>query len=131
VLDMTSKIEVAALPAYDRVVVAEAMQHVEFEMTLSSLWERVRPGGRLVGSIPNAECPIIQRVMETYKGYFRGATPSEIVMAANRLRDLSDFWIRGLQFRVDQAFLPYDATNWTKDIPGRPNRLIFALLRNG
>lgn len=131
VLDMTSKMEMAALPAYDRVVVAESMQHVEFETTLQSLWEHVRPGGRLVGSIPNAECPIIQKVMETYKGYFRGASPSQIAKAAEALPDLGDFWIRGLQFRADQAFLPYDATNWTKHILGRPNRLIFALLRKG
>lgn len=131
VVDITSKEEVAPLPAYDRVVVAESMQHVEFETTLSILWEHVRPGGRLAGSIPNAECPIIEKVMETYRGYFRGASPLQIVKAANALPDLRDFWIRGLHFRADQTFLPYDATNWTKDIPGRPNRLIFAFQRNG
>ena len=129
VLDMSSIIELAALPAYDRIVATEALQHVEFGPTLSSLWQHVRPGGRLVGSMPNAGCPIIQKVMESYKGYFRGVSPVEIVHAAGTLPDLGESWIRGLQFRADQAFLPYDATNWTREIQGRPNRLIFTLLR--
>jgi hypothetical protein len=37
--------------------------------------------------------------------------------------------ILGLTVLDDQRFLPYAASGWGDEAPGRPNRLVFALVK--
>ncbi len=130
VADLTNEADVSGLPEADCLIAAEVLQHLTLDTAISSLWSHVRPGGRFVGSIPNRECPIIQKVTERFEGYFEGASVSDLSRLARALPNLRDFWVKALAFRSDQRFLPYCATDWTKEVPGVPNRLVFTLLRD-
>jgi hypothetical protein len=41
----------------------------------------------------------------------------------------ADLRIKGLQFRTDQSFLPYETTDWSERVDGAPNRLGFVIRR--
>ena len=58
VADLTDSDDVTKLPLFDIVVAAEVLQYLEFRAGTERLWNCVAPGGRLVGCIPNAECPL-------------------------------------------------------------------------
>jgi 2-polyprenyl-3-methyl-5-hydroxy-6-metoxy-1,4-benzoquinol methylase len=130
VVDIANEGAVEQLPRFNCIFAAEVLQHVEFDVVIKTLWEHLLPGGRLVGSIPNSECPIIRDVVGRFDGFFRPMSALSISSVARSLPDMRDFWIRGLTFQADQYFLPYWASEWGKEIAGTPNRLVFCVLRD-
>jgi 2-polyprenyl-3-methyl-5-hydroxy-6-metoxy-1,4-benzoquinol methylase len=130
VLDVTDAQAVASLPAFDCVVANEVLEHVDFEPVVESLWSRVRPGGRLVATVPNSECPILREGLKRWNPeYLKHISPTQIQGVADTLHDVQDLQIRGLTFQEDQHFLPYTVSEWSGKVQGTPNRIVFVLQR--
>lgn len=118
---------------YDVICACEVLQHVDPEQTLRMLWNLLEPGGRLVGFVPHAGCPIVQRVEKAYPGSYRGLAAPVLAAMAAQLPDIDFAVVRGASFQADQSLLPYAVSAWqTADAaewPTPPNRLQFILAR--
>lgn len=121
------------LPTAERVFLVELAQYVDLEHLLPSAWRKVRPGGRLVGMVPNAACPIVRRAMERFGGHYRAAPLNVLATLADSLEGLESWGARGLSFGDDQRILPYEVGPWTTvdTFVTPPNRLNFAFLKTG
>ncbi|MBA4135872.1 MAG: hypothetical protein C0518_00990 [Opitutus sp.] len=118
---------------YDIVCACEVLQHVDPNETLRMLWGLLAPGGRLVGFVPNAACPIVQRVEKHYSGTYRGISSPTLANLAMQLPDVAVAVIRGASFQPEQTVVPYAASSWQRleaaEWSAPPNRLQFVLVR--
>ena len=128
-VDLMEEAEVRQLPQFDTVVACEVLQHVDGNIVLPRLWERVKEGGRLVGCISNSECPIVASVVERLPGLYSPLSEHQIRELVGNLPDVQDIRVKGLVFASDQQFLPYEASEWNAVAKGTPNRLVFSVLR--
>lgn len=126
--DIADRESLAGLGEFAAVVVAEVLQCVDFDAAVELLWQKVAPGGRLVAALPNADCPIAQRVTRQLDERWRPVSPRQVEAAARRL-GVAAAYLRGLDFRDDQTFQPYRASDWGAEIEGTPNRLVMVWLR--
>lgn len=119
--------------AYDVVTASEVLQHVDAVAAIRALWQRVAPGGRLVAAMPNADCPIVKRTSERYKGYYSGVSISELSATLAGLDDVDLFRWRGAFFLADQRLVPYEMSSWFEGVhdfgAAPPNRLQFVAVR--
>jgi SAM-dependent methyltransferase len=129
VVDAQDERQIAELGEFDAAVAVEVLQYIDFAAAVTDLWRHVSPGGRLVGCVPNAECPIALRVRERYGGLWTPPSLGEIKKLAAGLTDKADFRVKGLAFREDQSFLPYQSSDWSDGVEGLPNRLLFVIRR--
>ncbi len=117
---------------YDIVIASEVLQHVGVEV-LPELFSLVSDGGRLVATVPNADCPIVSSAATRFDGHF---TPVPLSGLRSRLRalvpDAEAFW-RGLRLQDDQRVGPYMATSWNQEFDtaasSRSNRVQLVLYR--
>lgn len=119
---------------FDVILAVEVLQYLPFKGMLRYLWKHLKPGGRLVGVIPNADCPIVQKPIRRFHGYFAAVTKEEIMAECGELPDLETWAIRGLFFGEDQRIVPYQTTPWRRGkapMSPEPNRFIFVALRKG
>jgi 2-polyprenyl-3-methyl-5-hydroxy-6-metoxy-1,4-benzoquinol methylase len=128
VADLAEPRQLDLLGVFDRVAAVEILQCVDFASSLATLWNHVAPGGRLVGCVPNSECPFAPGIRERLREWVP-VSPAEISSAAGSLAGCSEVIFRGLTYLEDQRFLPYLASAWGPEISGTPNRIVFALLR--
>jgi 2-polyprenyl-3-methyl-5-hydroxy-6-metoxy-1,4-benzoquinol methylase len=120
--------QLAPLGLFDRVAAVEVLQYVAFGSTVAKLWDLVAPGGRLVGCVPNSLCPFVRGVRQRLNHWIPVA-PDEISKAASTLPACSALYMKGLTYLEDQTFLPYATSDWSPEIHGTPNRIVFAMLR--
>jgi len=118
----------ARLGKFDRIAAVEVLQYSDFSRAVANLWELIAPGGRLVGCVPNSECPFSQDVQRRRTQWIPVA-PDEIRHSADSLPGCAGLYMRGLTYLEDQTFLPYRASDWAAEITGTPNRIVFVLLR--
>ncbi len=121
----------AVIPAGDVVFLVEVLQYLDAPVALRRWWDRVRPGGRLVVVVPNADCPIVWRTRARLAGYCP-LSPADVAGVVASLPDVADWTFRGLLFRDDQALAPYDVSGWGREDdrwPEPPNRLQFVVHR--
>jgi 2-polyprenyl-3-methyl-5-hydroxy-6-metoxy-1,4-benzoquinol methylase len=113
----------------DLISALEVLQYVEFAQTIERLWSLLRPGGRLVGVIPNANCPIVAKATERFSGYFRPVCVEDIISAVVQLPELESWSYRGMTFANDQSIAPYVVSLWTSapDWEMPPNRFQFVI----
>ena len=130
-VDLLDPDSVSRLPNFDCVTAVEVLQYVETEQALRSLWSRVRSGGRVVGTVPNAECPIVKGVVLRYGGKWKPVGWGELLDICSGLPDADCVWLKGLYFREDQRLCPYRASEWAEKLDGGPNRIVFAVVRQG
>jgi len=128
VADLTDPGQLDPLGPFDGVAAAEVLQHVPFGPAVRALWRVLAPGGRLVASVPNRDCPIVERAAQVQGEHYRPVAQAEIRELAAEL-GAAAVHLRGLDFQADQSFLPYAAGGWGDAVAGRPNRLLFALVR--
>lgn len=115
----------------DLILFIEVLQYVPFEATLATAWELLAPAGRLVGVVPNAECPIVTSTRQRFAGHYSPPTVADVGRCLAGLAN-SDYWAyRGLAFGRDQRIAPYDVTPWTQraDWAFAPNRLQLVALK--
>lgn len=121
------------LPAVDLLFAVEILQYVPFEKTVPALWERVLPGGRLIGVAPNGDCPLARSVRDRYEGLYRPPSEKEILACVGGLPAVEHWAVRGLSFQADQRLVPYAAGPWRREPcgPPAPNRFLFVAVRPG
>ncbi len=121
------------LGTYDIVFLIEVLQYLPLRETLAQLWNRMAPGGRLVGIIPNADCPIVKRTMERFDDKYHAPTIAELSNALQSLDQVEVSLIRGAAFGADQRLTPYVVTAWgAAQADGTPpNRLNFVAVKQG
>lgn len=121
----------AGLP-YDIVVASEVLQHVGIDV-LADLYGMIVPGGRVVATVPNADCPIVKSAASRFDGYFR---PVPLSGLRHRIRELVPaavaFW-RGFELQNDQRVGPYVTSEWNVDYDvdgsAKMNRVQIVLMR--
>ena len=129
-LNLMDANELSCLPKFDRIVSVETLQYVDFEPVIESLWSHLNRGGRLVASVPNSSCPIVQKVAQREGSNWTPITEEQIVNLVNLLPDVESILMKGLTFRDDQKYWPYMASEWSTVLSGRPNRIVFVIIKN-
>lgn len=121
----------ASLGEFDVVFAIEVLQYVPFGDAVRSLWNSVRPGGRLVVIVPNGACPIVQRTQTRFEQKYESPEVGDIAEAVGTLTNVSHSAVRGLAFGADQRINPYYVTPWgDPEHDGMvPNRLQFVIVR--
>jgi len=128
-IDLMNVNELSFLPKFDRIVSVETLQYVDFEPVIESLWSHLNRGGRLVASVPNSSCPIVQKVAEREGCNYKPISEGQIINLMNLLPDVESILMKGLTFRDDQKYWPYMASEWSRALSGRPNRIIFLIAK--
>jgi len=115
------------LGQFDLIFALEVLQYLPFSETLQFLAGRLNPGGRFVGVVPNAECPLVQKAMERFEGKYIGVNTVEIQSAFETCSSIDRWSCRGLDFADDQMISPYEVSPWTENPDWRrpPNRILF------
>lgn len=123
----------ASVAPCDLVFALEVLQYVPFAPTIALLWSKVKPGGRLVGIIPNRDCPIVAKPMARFGGHFKAMDAASIGQILGSLPGLECWRLRGMAFAKDQRLAPYEVSPWTDTIawPSPPNRFQFVVKRVG
>ena len=105
----------------------EVLQYTNLFRGLRTLWNMLAPGGRIVGTVPNRECPIVARTMARFEGAFCPPTPDTLTSALLALDGLDHWGCRGLAVQEDQRIAPYVGSAWSTDLrwPEPPNRMLF------
>jgi 2-polyprenyl-3-methyl-5-hydroxy-6-metoxy-1,4-benzoquinol methylase len=129
VIDVLDESQMRQLGLFDVVVAMEVLQYVDFTTAMTNLWPHVAAGGRLIGFVPNSACPIAAKVRQRFDNMWLPLSEAEIGAVAAMLPGTADLRIKGLQFRTDQSFLPYETTDWSERVDGAPNRLGFVIRR--
>jgi 2-polyprenyl-3-methyl-5-hydroxy-6-metoxy-1,4-benzoquinol methylase len=114
--------------SFDLITAIEVLQYVSLEEAVSFLWKHLKPGGRLVGALPNADCPIVQRTICRFHGHYNSIATSELISLLKTFPNLDAWAISGLSFRDDQKIWPYEASPWITNPEWKdrvPNRLLF------
>jgi len=126
-LDGSDQEAVHSLGKFDLIFALEVLQYLPISQTLPFLAERLTPGGRFVGVVPNAECPLVQNAVERFSGKYAAASVSEIQSAFETSSTIAWWSCRGLTFAEDQKISPYEVSPWTEDPQWRqpPNRILF------
>jgi 2-polyprenyl-3-methyl-5-hydroxy-6-metoxy-1,4-benzoquinol methylase len=116
-----------ALGTFDAVFAVEVLQLMPFRQTVASMWRLLRPGGRIVASVPNRLCAIVASVVERFEGRYDPPSADDVRATLADLPDLETWAYRGLHFREDQRLFPYSTSTWTQDTTWaiEPNRLVF------
>lgn len=123
--DLTDGAFRGTLGVFGRIFLVELLQYVPLVQTLNAAWEILRPGGRIVGVVPNADCPIVQGTIRRFAGQYRPPTASELVRALGAHDDIGCVKVRGLRFLEDQRLVPYEVTDRWDGEERPPNRLLF------
>lgn len=130
VIDLSDE-AVSRLPKFQLVACVEVLQYLDFERCVRKLWDRVRPGGRLVAVVPRCECPITTRVAEQTDGLWKPVSRESLLGLRITLPDVSLARYRNLAFRPDQDLLPYYVCDWKDTLDDEGNRAVIALERRG
>ena len=129
----TDEALLATLGSFDVVFAVEVLQAVPIGPAVAALWQRVAPGGRLVGVVANGQCPIVQRTQQRFPDRYLGLDVAAVTSVIEQLGDVAAFGFRGMFFQEDQTLVPYRAGPWSTapawDDP--PNRIQFVVQRTG
>jgi len=120
---------IQSLGDFDIIFLVEVLQYVAWESTLLGLWERVRPGGRIVAVVPNKGNSIVQNTMSRFGGTYLPPDPTELDTLVASLPGVECWAQRGMGFQQDQRLVPYVGYPWvqTGAMQDPANRLVFAI----
>ena len=122
---------VKSLGDFDVIFLVEVLQYVDWESTLRTFWDNVRPGGRIVAVVPNKNNSIVQKTMSRFGHTYLPPSPSELVALVASLTEVECWAHRGMDFQQDQRLVPYLAHPWvtTGELQDPANRLVFAIMK--
>jgi len=131
--NLADELRFSSLPLFHHVFAVEVLQYVPFAAGLQTLWQRVRPGGRLIAVVPNGACPLVRKVADRFgEGNFTAPAPREIGAAMDSLAGASIRAVRGLAFQQQQQIVPYRVDSWgcvpVSDPP--PNRWLIVAVKS-
>ena len=131
--NLEDELRFSTLPIFDLVFALEVLQYVPFAAGLRTLWQRVRPGGRLIAVVPNGACPIVRHAAERFgANRFSAPAPEELRHAVDSLTPASIRAVRGLTFQQEQQLAPYRVDVWGGDPAADPppNRWLIAAVKS-
>jgi SAM-dependent methyltransferase len=116
----------------DLVFMVEVLQYIEIEASIRRYWDALTAGGRVVGIVPNADCPIVQRVIERFDAQYRPPSQETLRGVLDRVAGNSSWKLRGMSFQNDQTICPYRVSGWGNraDEESVPNRLQFVAIKS-
>jgi 2-polyprenyl-3-methyl-5-hydroxy-6-metoxy-1,4-benzoquinol methylase len=124
--NLADDLRLSSLPVFDLVFALEVLQYVPFAAGLRTLWQRVRPGGRLVAVIPNGACPIVGRAAERFgTDNYSAPTSGEVRTVVDSLAPTAARAVRGMTFQREQRIVPYLVDAWGGEpvVDPPPNRM--------
>jgi 2-polyprenyl-3-methyl-5-hydroxy-6-metoxy-1,4-benzoquinol methylase len=121
------------LGSYDIAFVLEVLQYVPLAEVLDAIWERLLPGGRIVGVVPNADCPIVSRTRARFGTNYAPPSLHRIDAVVQAWGELEHAAYRGLSFGSDQRLAPYEVSSWrtSRGWEAEPNRIQFVAIKRG
>jgi 2-polyprenyl-3-methyl-5-hydroxy-6-metoxy-1,4-benzoquinol methylase len=117
----------ADLGFFDTVFAIEMLQYGPSASLLTNLWAGVVPGGRLVGVVPNADNPFVQRTRDKFGGLYAPLGLRELLSKLETLPQVADSGVMGFQWRKDRTNILYDLLPMTREPQwaSPPKRLLF------
>ena len=109
--DLENELRFSSLPSFDLVFALDVLQVVPFAAGLRTLWQRVRPGGRLVAVVPNGACSPRNPC---------APSPRELRAAVDALTPASIRAVRGMTFQQEQQIVPYRVDPWGREPAADP-----------
>lgn len=117
---------------FDLVTCVEAMHVVPVGDAIRRLWNRVRPGGRLVSVFTNADSPINDIAMWRNGGVaYYGIGQAGLNPMLRNLGGVATYRIAGLHFGDDQRVEVYDSTRLYATAPAPYSWLLCAVKVSG
>jgi hypothetical protein len=109
----------------------EVLQYMPFARALAFAWELIAPGGRIVGVVPNADCPIVAETKRRFEGRYTPPTIDDVRRVLSGLIAIDTWSYRGLIFGDDQRIAPYAVAPWTQTTQWerQPNRIQFVAIK--
>jgi hypothetical protein len=86
----------------------------------------LEPGGRIIATFPNEECPIVQRTISRFEGRYTPPPVKKMLDWIKAAPRMETYALRGLAFQSDQRLVPYRILPWTHEATWEaepPNRL--------
>jgi 2-polyprenyl-3-methyl-5-hydroxy-6-metoxy-1,4-benzoquinol methylase len=119
------------LGRYDIAFLVEVLQYLPAAEALNALWQRLLPGGRIVGVVPNADCPIVCRTRARFGANYAPLTVAQIDAVLQGWPELECAAYRGLSFVRDQRLAPYAVSPWrtSREWESEPNRVQFVAIK--
>lgn len=108
----------------------KVQQYVPFAQVIERVWSEVDPGGRLVGVVPNGDCPIVRNASARFSEFYAAPSPDELLTGIKRLAQVVRSPLRGMAFQSHQSIEPYRVSEWNESTQyaNPPNRLQFVLI---
>jgi SAM-dependent methyltransferase len=108
----------------------EVLQYLPLAVAIDNVWERLLPGGRIVGVVPNAECEIVSRTRARFDSRYDPPSFAQLQAVLSDHPDLEHAAFRGLFFGANQRLVPYQVSPWrTSEWDGTPNRIQFVAIK--
>lgn len=128
--DISSESFRGELGSFDLIYLLEVLQYLPVPEIFAALWEMLSPGGRILATFPNEDCPIVKKTVARFEGRYVPPPIQRLLEWARSAPGVTAFGLRGFDFGADQRLAPYELTSWTRDAhwPGKvPNRLQFVI----
>lgn len=118
---------VAGLGSFDIVFIVELIQYLPYRAVLSQLWEKVKPGGRLVGVTPNGANKYVREAVNLYEGRYDPPTSTVLQEILQGLPEVALWGLMGMLWRPDQRLIAYDLSPLAgpAHFKAEPKRLLF------
>jgi 2-polyprenyl-3-methyl-5-hydroxy-6-metoxy-1,4-benzoquinol methylase len=120
----------AQLGSFDLIYLLEVLQYLPVPEIFDGLWAMLAPGGRILATFPNEDCPITKKTVERFEGRYVPPPLQPLLAWARSAPGVDAFGVRGFDFEADQRLAPYALTSWTRDghwLGKLPNRLQFVV----
>jgi 2-polyprenyl-3-methyl-5-hydroxy-6-metoxy-1,4-benzoquinol methylase len=115
----------------DLIFLIEVLQYAPFAETLGRVWDRLRPGGRVVAVVPNAGCALVSRTRSRFEERYVPLGTAEIAAHLAALPQVGYYAYRGMAFAGEQRLAPYEISGWrqTGGWNEEPNRIQFVAIK--
>lgn len=115
---------------FDRVFAVEVLQYVPIGLGLAHLWQLTSPGGRLVGIVPNRDCPFLADAIARFRGYYAPPSASDLETAIAGLDGAAAWKLSGMWYTQQPEGAPYRVADLSGSAAdGPPNRFVFVVNR--
>jgi len=115
----------------EAVVCLETLQFVDMTTVLERLWAHVKPGGRLIFTVPNMSNGINAEGNREHRGMFGAVTTSALNSLVRSVCKGYETWkVYGLHLGLDQRIESYDSSKLTVIDSPAPYRFLVAVIRS-
>jgi 2-polyprenyl-3-methyl-5-hydroxy-6-metoxy-1,4-benzoquinol methylase len=114
---------------FDCVFAVEVLQYVQLRMGLQHLWDFAAPGGRLVGIVPNRDCPFLASAIARFDGFYAPPATHELIAELRMLSGTTNVTVQGMWYTQQPEGPPY-RLGPTDAAGDPPNRLLWTATKS-